>query len=160
MALIALLLPALAMPLLLWLAPPGSELPGLHPRNWPASFVCIAVFGGIATTAGVLDWWFHRRGGRRISAAERRAECLALALGLPLFCLLSMASLARDPRPWLLPAVVVALGMTALIAYDETRFHRGCSRYETRLHRLLVAGNGLAFLCWFGWCLCREVVHG
>lgn len=160
MTLLALLLPALAMPLLLVLAPTGSPLPALDPRSWPAAFVVMAVAGAVATGAGVLDWRFHRLGGRRLAAAERRAELAALALGAPLFVLLTTASLARDPRPWLLPAVLVALAMTALIAFDETRFHRACGRYETLLHRLLVFGNGVAFACWFGWCCGREVVHG
>lgn len=159
-SLVALLLPALAMALLLSLAPPGSDLPGLDPRTWPWSFLGMAVSGGVATVAGALDWRFHRQGGRRIAPAERRAEFAALALGAPLFALLTAASLAGDARPWLLPTMVVALAMTALIMFDETRFHRACGRYETALHRLLVFGNGIAFACWFGWCSCREIVRG
>lgn len=160
MTMLALLLPALAMLLLLAVAPPGSDLPGLDPRTWSAPFFGMAVAGAVATGAGVLDWRFHRRGGRRLAIAERRAELAALSLGVPLFVLLTLASLARDPRPWLLPTMLVALVMTALIAFDETRFHRACCRYEATLHRLLVFGNGIAFACWFGWCSWREVGHG
>ena len=160
MSLVALLIPVLAMPLLLMLAPPGSDLPGLDPRSWPWCYYGMAIGGSVATVAGALDWRFHRNGGRRIAAAERRAELAAMALGVPLFALLTAASLVQDARPWLLPATIVALAMTALITFDETRFHRGCSRYETALHRLLVFGNGIAFACWFGWCSCREVVDG
>ncbi|MFN9756451.1 MAG: hypothetical protein ACK58X_08570 [Planctomycetota bacterium] len=81
-------------------------------------------------------------------------------MGAPLFALLTAASLAGDARPWLLPTMVVAMAMTALIMFDETRFHRACGRYETALHRLLVFGNGFAFACWFGWCSCREIALG
>jgi hypothetical protein len=159
-SLVALLLPVLAMPLLLLLAPPGSDLPSLDPRTWPWWFHGMAIGGSVATVAGALDWRFHRHGGRRIAPAERRAELAALALGAPLFALLTAASLAGDARPWLLPTMVVALAMTALIMFDETRFHRACGCYESALHRLLVFGNGFAFACWFGWCSCREIALG
>lgn len=120
----------------------------------------MALAGTTATLAGLLDWRFHRHGGRRIAAAERRAELLALALGLPLFVLLALTSGPVPLRTLLVPIVAVALAMTALIMFDEVRFHRACGRYETLLHRFLVGGNGIAFLAWLAWCAGREVGHG
>ena len=160
LSLVAVLTPALAMPLLLWLAPSAWSLPSLFsPASWPAAFWVMAVAGMVATGAGLLDWRFHRTGGRRIAPAERRAELLALSLGVPLFALLALASGPLPLRTVLVPIVGVALGMTALIMFDEVRFHRACGGYETLLHRLLVGGNGIAFLAWLAWCAHREVVY-
>jgi hypothetical protein len=48
-----------------------------------------------------------------------------------------------------------------MICYDEFVFHRKrCGRYETMLHRLLVFGNGIAWLAWMHWCFVRERIHG
>src|SRR5688500_17804386 len=92
-SLIAVLVPALAMPLLLWLAPGAWSLPPVaSPGTWPTAFWVMALAGVAATAAGVLDWRFHRVGGRRIAPAERRAELQALSLGVPLFALLALAS--------------------------------------------------------------------
>ncbi|MCR9245023.1 MAG: hypothetical protein NXI31_08315 [bacterium] len=157
--LIAVLLPAVLMPVMLWLA---RGLPGmprlLEPGSWPAELWILAVGGLVATVAGVLDWSFHRRGGRRIPAAEHRAELMALVLGVPLFTLLAIASVVAEPAHLLVPIVATALAMAGLIAFDETRFHRACGRYETLLHRLLVGGNGVAFLAWVHWCFTRDAV--
>ena len=154
--LLALLLPPTAMALLLGLAGTlalPAHLPQLlAPLEWPAELWVLVLGGSAATAAGLLDWRFHRHGSRRISRAEHRAELCALALGAPLFALLAAASVVRDPAPLLLPIVVVALAMAAAIAFDEARFHRSCSRYETALHRVLVGGNGIAFLAWLHWC--------
>lgn len=154
--LIAVLLPAIAMPVMLVLAAGRADLPRLFAlSSWPAELWIMALGGFVATVAGVLDWAFHRTGGRRIPAAEHRAEFAALALGVPLFAMLSIASIRDDPAPLLIPIIAVALVMAGLIVFDETRFHRGCGRYETRLHRLLVSGNGVAFLAWLHWCFAR-----
>jgi hypothetical protein len=159
-SLLAVLLPALAMPLLLWLAPPAWSLPRLGSlASWPVAFWLMAIAGIIATGAGVLDWRFHRGGGRRIAREERRAELQALSLGAPLFALLTLASGVLPLSSVLVPIVGVALVMTALIVFDEVRFHRACGRYETLLHRLLVGGNGIAFLAWLAWCAQREAGH-
>lgn len=148
------------MPLLLGLAPPSWSLPlPWSPLAWPLPFVVMAVAGAVATSAGVLDWRFHRTGGRRIPRAEQRAELMAMTLGAPLFGLLALASAAVPLRTVLVPIVAVALGMTGLIVFDEVRFHRTCGRYETLLHRLLVGGNGIAFLAWLAWCAQREADH-
>jgi drug/metabolite transporter (DMT)-like permease len=154
--LFALLAPALALGVLLALAPAlglGAHVPSLAaPQSWPTELWILAISGTAATAAGLLDWRFHRRGGRPVGREEHRAELLALALGIPLFALLAVASVARDPAPLLAPIVALALVMAAAIAYDETRFHRACKRYETALHRVLVGGNGIAFLAWLNWC--------
>ena len=83
---------------------------------------------------------------------------MALALGVPLFTLLAAASVMSKPAHLLVPIVAIALAMAGLIVFDETRFHRACGRYETLLHRLLVGGNGVAFLAWVHWCFTREPV--
>ena len=159
-ALLAVLAPALAMPLLLWLAPPAWPLPRLGSlASWPAAFWLMGIAGCIATGAGVLDWHFHRGGGRRIARAEHSAELLALSLGAPLFALLTLASGPLPLSSVLVPIVAVALLMAALIVFDEVRFHRACGRYETLLHRLLVGGNAIAFLAWLGWCAQRGAGH-
>ena len=154
------LFPAVALPLLLAVAD-RPHLPRLAAlAAWPVELCVLALAGTVATAAGVLDWRFHRWGGRAISRAERRAELAALALGGVLFALLVAASLC-DPRPALLLLItIVALGVAGLIAFDEQRFHRRCGRYERALHRLLVGGNGLAFLAWSHWCLARSGTLG
>jgi len=144
------------MPLLMWLSPQSWLLPRLtSPASWPIAFWIMAIAGTLATGAGLLDWRFHQVGGRKIAPAERRAELWALSLGAPLFVLLSLASGPLALRTVLVPIVVVALAMTALIMFDEVRFHRACSRYEMLLHRFLVGGNGVAFLAWLAWCAQR-----
>ncbi len=154
--LIAVLLPAVLMPVLLLVAGERPGLPRLFELStWPTELWILAAAGAVATVAGVLDWAFHRGGGRVIPRAEHRAELWALALGVPLFALLAVASVARDPGPMLVPIIAVALAMAGLIVFDETRFHRACGRYETLLHRLLVSGNGVAFLAWLHWCYSR-----
>lgn len=158
LSLAAVLAPALAMPLLMWLAPRTWSLPELtSAASWPFAFWIMAAGGAVATGAGVLDWRFHRAGGRRVPPAERRAELLALSLGVPLFALLALASGPLPLRTVLVPIVCVAIGMTGLIVFDEVRFHRACKGYETLLHRLLVGGNATAFLAWLAWCAQLEV---
>jgi len=157
--LIAVLLPAVLMPALLVLAGDRPELPRLFALStWPVELWILAIGGTTATVAGVLDWSFHRRGARPIPHAEHRAELMALALGVPLFALLVFASTIERPSALLVPIVGVALVIAGLIVFDETRFHRACGRYETALHRLLVGGNGIAFLAWMHWCFTRG--HG
>lgn len=85
------------------------------------------------------------------------AHLLALGTGgVPAAVLMCAASIDADPRPYLLPVLVVVLYTTALICYDEFMFHRKwCGRLETVLHRLLVFGNGSAWLAWMHWCFVR-----
>lgn len=158
--LLAVLFPAFALPLLL-VAGRAATLPRLlEPATWPAELWVIAVAGTAATAAGVLDWRFHRTGGRQVARAEHRAELWALGGGAVLFGLLAAASVLPSRERLLVPIVALALVVAGLIAFDETRFHRACGRYETRLHRVLVGGNGLAFLAWLHWCFVGGVDHG
>ena len=157
--LLAVLMPAMAMPLLMAWAPSGAGLPGFAPQAWPLAFWCMALAGVVATFAGLLDWRFHRNGGRRVGKSEHRAELLAMSCGGPLFVMLAVASLSSRPNVWLVPIVLTSLVMAVLIAYDEIRFHRVCGRYETMLHRVLVGGHTVAFLAWLSWCMGRGAGH-
>lgn len=151
--LIAVLLPALLFPLGLLSLRGDPRVPDLlRCTGWPPELWCIAGGGLVATAAGIADWVYHRRGHRRISAGEHRAELCALSLGVPLFALMTAASLSEHPRQLLLPVMVVVMAMSGLIAHDETRYHRVCTRAETAFHRLLVGGHAIAFLAWSHWC--------
>jgi hypothetical protein len=107
--------------------------------------------------AGIADWRFHRSGKAAIGAREHHSELLALAAGgLPLFVLMTVASLMPRPQVLLVPVLVVLLFTVVAICYDEFVFHRKrCGRYETMLHRLLVFGMGIAWLAWVNWCFVR-----
>jgi hypothetical protein len=128
---------------------------------YPWEFWALTVCGGVATVAGVADWRYHRSGRTVVGAAEHRSELLALlGGGVPLFGLMAAASIIDRPARVLLPVVVVVLATASLICYDEFVFHRKrCGGYETLLHRLLVFGNGLAWLAWAHWCFVREGGH-
>jgi hypothetical protein len=132
------------------------------PAAYPWEFWAIAASGLAATAAGVADWRYHHSGRTVIGRAEHHSELLALAGGgVPLFLLMAAASVAARPAALLIPVVVVVLFTTVLICYDEFVFHRKrCGPYETALHRLLVFGNGLAWLAWVHWCFVREAGHG
>lgn len=160
--------------LLAVLAPGGLFATGLwmlrdHPQyawvtdisTYPWEFWIIAACGLPATGAGIADWRFHRSGQAFIGTKEHDSEWLALVGGgLPLFGLMAGASLAA--AQWLLvPILVVALFTVVLICYDEFVFHRKrCGFYETCLHRMLVLGNGVAWLAWMNWCFVRGGIHG
>lgn len=158
--LVAVLLPGVAFVVALALAadrPNFGWVWPLDPTGAPGELFVIASAGAVATACGLLDWRYHRAGRRVVPRAEQRAEALALVGGgLPLFVCMAAASTTGHPRPWLLGAIVAALFATGGIVFDEVRFHRRCSRYETLLHRGLVGGNGVAFLAWFTWCLERS----
>jgi hypothetical protein len=156
---VAVLMPAMAMPVLLALAPRGWGLPGFAPQTWPMPFWIMAIAGVVATVAGLLDWRFHRNGGRHVGKSEHRAELLAMSCGGPLFAMMATASVSGRPNLWLVPIVLASLVMAVLIAYDEVRFHRVCGRYETLLHRVLVGGHTIAFLAWLSWCMGRGNGH-
>jgi len=133
-----------------------------HPWEYPWEFWGIAVCGTIATAAGILDYRYHRSGRTAIGGPEHHSELVALAGGgVPLFVLMALASLLDRPTVLLLPILVVVLFTTVMICYDEFVFHRKrCGSYETMLHRLLVFGNGLAWLAWTHWCFVRDRIHG
>lgn len=152
--LLALFLPGLAFCLgLLWLGgdPRFAWVRGGASAPW--QLWAIAGAGVVATAAGLGDWLYHAAGHRVVGPGERRAEFMALVFGgLPLFVLMAAASVLADPRALLVPVLVVALATVVLIAYDEFTYHRRCGRLEAALHRLLVFGNGAAWLAWVHWC--------
>ncbi|MDX1943510.1 MAG: hypothetical protein SFU99_23285 [Saprospiraceae bacterium] len=131
-----------------------------HPRMaiqykfpfFPWQFFLIGIFGIIATIGGVLDWKFHRNPlNMRIPPKERDAEALALgAGGLPMFILMWIAMLSSKPIIFLIPIITVLIYTTVMICYDEFIFHlKRCGKTETIYHRMLVFGNGIAWLAWF-----------
>lgn len=131
------------------------------PLRWPWEIGIIALAGSLATLGGIMDWRFHRKQGVKLGLNERKAEFLALATGgVPLFLLMATASVIEDPRHLLIPIIAVVLYTTHLICYDEFVYHRKrCGPYETRLHRVLVLGNAVAWLAWMHLCFVRGGMH-
>jgi hypothetical protein len=134
-------------------------LKDVHPRfawvgdlaAYPWQFWAIAGCGVVATLGGAGDWLFHKV-YVTVGPHEHHSHVLALGAGGVVFLLMAMASLADAPLPWLLPVVVALLVTVTLICYDEFAFHtKRCTGFETLLHRLLVFGNGAAFLIWMHW---------
>jgi hypothetical protein len=132
-----------------------------HPRfSWfgtndlsayPIQFWGIGLFGVIATLGGAGDWLFHKV-YVTVGPNEHHSHLLALGSGGAVFILMALASVADQPLHWLLPVIVALLVTVTLICYDEFAFHvRRCKPFETMLHRMLVFGQGLAFLCWLHW---------
>ena len=122
-------------------------------RTVPWSLWIIGACGTLATLAGLLDLHYHVTGKRLVSSRERHGELIALGLGgTPLFVLMMAASWASDPRGFLAPIVGLTMFTVVMVCLDEFVYHRrSCTRYEATLHRLLVFGNGAAFLAWFQW---------
>ncbi|TND06972.1 MAG: hypothetical protein FD123_3436 [Bacteroidetes bacterium] len=123
----------------------------------PWQFLLIAVFGTIATAGGVLDWRFHRNPlNMKIPKKERDAEAAALGLGgVPMFMLMWFAMMSVKPQYFLIPILVVLIYTVAAISYDEFVFHiKRCGKTENRYHRMLVFGNGIAWLSWFHYIYC------
>ncbi len=142
------LVPALIFPLELYLCMDHPRFAWLRDwRQYPWELWAITVFGTAATVGGAADWLFHRSGETAVGKKEHRAHLMALAGGgVPLFVLMSAASLSRRPTDWLMPVLIIVMATVVMISYDEFVFHRRCSRIETFTHRLLTLGNGLAFL--------------
>ena len=118
----------------------------------PWQFFIISFFGLIATTGGVLDWRFHRNPlNMKIHKKERDAEAAALGLGgIPMFILMWLAMVSSNPKSYLIPILLVLIYTVVAISYDEFVFHiRRCGKLEKVYHRMLVFGNGLAWLAWF-----------
>jgi hypothetical protein len=132
------------------------------PLLFPWELWALMLCGSLATVAGILDWRYHRSGKTVVGAAEHRSELIALAGGgVPLFGLMAVATVLERPQVLLLPILLVVLFTAAVICYDEFVFHRKrCRSYETLLHRVLVFGNGLAWLAWVHWVFVRGGVHG
>lgn len=158
-SLVALLVPCLGFPLALSFLARTERFEWLGSfSQWPLEFWLMAAAGVTALAGGLCDWGYHRWVARCvIGRAERRCELLALAGGgVPLFGMMCAASMSPRPQLWLLPVFVVVIYTTALICYDEFVYHRRrCRRLETVLHRMLVFGNGAAFLAWAHWCFVR-----
>jgi len=118
----------------------------------PWQFWVVGVAGVVATLGGILDWRYHRNPlNLKIPKKERDAEAAALGLGgVPMFVLMSVATLRGNPTVWLIPIVVVLIYTVVAICYDEFVFHRKrCGPVENTYHRMLVFGNGVAWLAWF-----------
>jgi hypothetical protein len=120
-------------------------------KHYPWQFWAIGVFGSIATLGGAGDWLFHKV-YVTVGPKEHKSHLLALGAGGVVFVLLALASLSDQPSELLIPVIVALLVTVTLICYDEFAFHiRRCKPFETLLHRMLVFGNGAAFLCWMHW---------
>src|SRR5262245_27923775 len=160
-ALVAMLVPAVLFPAgLLALRGDPRFAWLLRPADYPWELWAIALCGTFASLGGLADWLFHRSGETVVGAKEHRAHLAALlGGGVPLFVLMSLASLSPRPARWLLPVLVVLILTVVLICYDEFVFHRRCGRLEALTHRLLTIGNGLAFLAWAHWCFVRGGAH-
>jgi hypothetical protein len=156
----------LFMPGLLFLAS-FWILKDVHPRfawvndfsQYPWQFWGIGLTGIIATLGGVCDWLFHKV-YVTVGPNEHHSHILGLGAGGVVFVLMALASIADQPLYWLLPVIVALLVTVTLICYDEFAFHvRRCKPFETRLHRMLVFGNGAAFLIWMHWIFVAGVIH-
>jgi hypothetical protein len=124
----------------------------------PWQFIALIFFGVIATIGGVLDWRFHRDPLQlKIPKKERDAEAAALGLGgVPMFLLMWSAMMSNEPHFFLIPIILVLIYTVVAICYDEFVFHiKRCGRLENTYHRMLVFGNGIAWLAWFHFIFCR-----
>ena len=124
----------------------------------PWQFLVISAFGLIATIGGILDWNFHRDPlNMKIPKKERDAEAKALGLGgLPMFILMWFAMISTKPSNFLIPILIVLIYTVTAICYDEFVFHiKRCGRVENNYHRMLVFGNGIAWLSWFHFIYCK-----
>ncbi len=86
----------------------------------------------------------------KIPKKERDAEAAALGLGgLPMFVLMWVATMNSKPTIFLIPIIIVLIYTVVAISYDEFKFHiKRCGKLENTFHRMLVFGNGIAWLSW------------
>ncbi len=118
----------------------------------PWQFMLMGISGTIATVGGVLDWQYHRDPlNLKIPKKERDAEAAALGLGgVPMFVLMWLAMASPKPGLYLIPILLVLIYTVVAISYDEFVFHiKRCKKQESLYHRMLVLGNGVAWLSWF-----------
>ncbi|MES2774077.1 MAG: hypothetical protein V4722_07825 [Bacteroidota bacterium] len=159
LSLILLFAPAVLFGLLIFLFRDHSKLQlSDHLPFVPWQFIVIVIFGLIATAGGVLDWRYHRNPlNMKIPKKERDAEAAALGLGgLPMFVLMWLAMISGHPTHYLIPILVVLIYTVVAISYDEFVFHiKRCKKKENRYHRMLVFGNGLAWMSWFHFIYCK-----
>ena len=137
--------------LLIYKDNPKLELSNSFPFL-PWQFIVIFLFGIIATTGGVLDWMYHRNPlNMKIPKKERDAEVAALGLGgVPMFVLMWLATMSSRPTIFLIPIIIVLIYTVVAISYDEFIFHiKRCGKLESTFHKMLVFGNGIAWLSWF-----------
>ena len=157
-SLLSVVTPGIAVCACLWLVRDHPRFPWVRDLGRaPWELWAALVSGVVGTSAGVVDWVYHRVSGVRVTAEERRIELLGLAGGgLSIFGLMAAASVSATPGTYVVPVVAVFLVTASLIVYDEVAFHVDrCTRVETWIHRVIVAGNGLAFAAWFHWCFVR-----
>ncbi len=158
LSLILLFTPALLFAALLFLYREHGRLHITHSFPFlPWQFLTIALAGIAATAGGVLDWRFHRNPlNMKIPKKERDAEAAALGLGgIPMFLLMWLAMMSNRPTNFLVPIIVVLIYTVVAISYDEFVFHsKRCRKKENSYHRLLVFGNGIAWLSWFHFIYC------
>jgi hypothetical protein len=124
----------------------------------PWQFLIVGLFGVIATVGGVLDWRFHRSPlNMKIPKKERDAEAAALGLGgIPMFLLMWFAMVSSMPTNYLIPIILVLIYTVVAISFDEFVFHiKRCGKVESTYHRMLVFGNGIAWLAWFHFIYCK-----
>ncbi|MFT3704504.1 MAG: hypothetical protein QM802_19205 [Agriterribacter sp.] len=159
LSLILLFIPAVLFGMLILMYRSNPKLHIIHTFPYiPWQFFVIAIFGLIATAGGVLDWKFHRNPlNMKIPKKERDAEAKALGLGgLPMFVLMWLAMMSSSPSDYLIPILVVLIYTVVAISYDEFVFHiKRCGKIENMYHRMLVFGNGSAWLAWFHFIFCK-----
>ncbi len=159
LSIILLFIPAVLFALLLFLFKDHSKLQIADTFPYlPWQFFIISFFGIIATIGGALDWRFHRDPlNMKIPKKERDAEAAALGLGgIPMFILMWLAMISSNPTYFLIPILIVLIYTVAAICYDEFVFHiKRCGKIEKTYHRMLVFGNGIAWLAWFHFIYCR-----
>jgi len=156
--LIAMLTPAVLFPLGLILLRDAARFAWLRGpvAGYPSELWIIALFGGFATAGGTLDYLFHRSGATAVGAKEHHSHLAALSCGVVVFALMAGASVSARPQALLLPVFATVIMTVVLICYDEFVFHRKrCDAFETFTHRMLVFGNGIAWLAWAHWCFVR-----
>ncbi len=159
LSLVLLFIPALLFGALLFIFMNHSKLQITNRLPYlPWQFFAMAVFGTIATIGGIQDWKFYRDPLKlKILKKERDAEAKALGLGgLPMFILMWFAMISNTPENFLVPIIVVLIYTVAAICYDEFVFHiKRCGKLENGYHRMLVFGNGIAWLAWFHFIYCK-----
>lgn len=133
-----------------------GEFPWLRtPWSAPWPVFVIALCGGIGLVGTVGDYRYHRAGPRvLVGAPEHKSHVLALATGgVPLAVVMAFATFDARPARFTAAAMLLAIYVTLMVAYDEFVFHRRrrCARREQTLHLLSTLGNGGAFLAWSHW---------
>ena len=159
LSLILLFLPAVLFFVLILIFRTSEKLQLRPEFPWlPWQFYLIGLFGIVATLGGVLDWCYHRNPlNMKIPKKEREAEAAALGLGgVPMFILMWLAMMSSMPSMYLIPIIVVLIYTVVTVSYDEFVFHiKRCGKLETIYHRMLVFGNGIAWLAWFHFIYCK-----